>query len=215
MLGRFSNLSRFAIKLIEVAGAGCASAIVAFALDNSRHPPIVPAVPPPAVVRLAPADAQMIETVRSESVALAHLRGELEARAAPAPLPPAKPVKPATSPAAKRDQKPPHLQAAEVKQRVPEAKPVQIEAKPGVLEAKPVLNVVPYPDPSAVPYPAPPSPTTSTDSADRTSAVTAGKDQGLAPPAPRSSSWLARLGSAADIPRPPAAVGQFAASDVN
>jgi hypothetical protein len=214
MLGRFPHFSRVAIKLVEVAGAGCASAVVAFMLDNSRHPPVVPTVQPPAVVRLAPADAQMIETVRSESVALAeHLRSELETRStASAPLPPSKPVKAAVAPAPKRDQKPARPQAVEVKPRVPEAKPVQIEAKTVVPEAKPVLSGVPYPDP-AVPYPAATT-TTSADSADRPSTLTAGKEQSSAPTAP-SSSWLARLGSAADIPRPPVAIGQFAASAVN
>jgi hypothetical protein len=210
MLGRFPHLSTVAVKLVEIAGAGCASAVVAFVLDSSRHPPIVPAVQPPAVVRLAPADAQMIETVRSESVALAeHLRSELETRStASAPLPPSKPVKAAVAPAPKREQKPARPQAVEAKPRVPEAKPVAPEAKPGVPEAKPVLSVVPYPDPSAVPYPAPTT-TTSTDSADRPSTVTSGKEQRAA--AEPTPGWLA-LGSPSDIPRPPVAISQYAAS---
>jgi hypothetical protein len=75
---RFSFLLRAGKKLIEVAAAGCASAVVAFLLGNSHEP-----APPtaatsasaPAVVRLAPADEEMMRAVRQESATLvAHLR---------------------------------------------------------------------------------------------------------------------------------------------
>jgi hypothetical protein len=204
MLGRFPHLSKFAIKLIEIAGAGCASAVVAFMLDSSRHTPVVPAVTRPAVVRLAPADAQMIETVRSESVALAeHLRSELEARSVnPTPLPAAKPAKPAANAAPKREQKAVRTQAVEVKQRIPEAKPVQAQAA----EVKPVE--------SEVPYPAPPTATPAV-SVDRSSTVTVGKEARTAatiPPPEPTPGWLARLGSASDIPRPPVAISPSVSS---
>ena len=68
MLARFPRLSKLAIKILEITGAACASTFAAVLLGNSREPPRPPA---PPVVQLAPADAQMIRTVREESVALA------------------------------------------------------------------------------------------------------------------------------------------------
>src|SRR5262245_55835113 len=201
MLGRFPHLSRIAIKLVEIAGAGCASAVVAFALDNSRHtPPVVPPVQPPAVVRLAPADAQMIETVRSESVALAeHLRSELEARSAKeAPPPPAKSAKPTVTAAPKREQKPVRAQAVDLRPRIPEAKPVQNEAQP-------VQSTVPYPASA---------PAATADSSERPTTVTAARDQSPAPAATAPSSWVARLGSASDIPRPPVGISPSVSSSM-
>ena len=68
MLARFPRLSKLAIKILEITGAACASTFAAVLLGNSREPPRPPA---PPVVQLSPADAQMIRTVREESVALA------------------------------------------------------------------------------------------------------------------------------------------------
>ena len=63
---RFPTLRRFLIKMIEVAGAGCASAIAAFLLGHSHEAerPPMPMPVPPAVVHLAPADEQMIRYVK-------------------------------------------------------------------------------------------------------------------------------------------------------
>src|SRR5919201_6701251 len=77
MLQRFPYLLRTGKKLLEIAGAGCASALVAFLLGNSHEQPtsVAAATNAPAVVRLAPADEEMIRAVRQESASLvAHLR---------------------------------------------------------------------------------------------------------------------------------------------
>jgi len=60
LTGRFPTLRRVLTKMIEVAGAGCASAIAAFLLGNSHEAERPPMPVPPAVVQLAPADEQMI-----------------------------------------------------------------------------------------------------------------------------------------------------------
>ena len=70
MLGRFPHLSKVMIKILEIGGAGCASAIAASLLGSAHEPAHPPAVMPPAVVQLAPADEQMIKRVRDESAAL-------------------------------------------------------------------------------------------------------------------------------------------------
>src|SRR5947209_5675747 len=48
MPARFPNLSRFVVKILEVAGAGLASAIAGFLLGHMGPPPAPPA---PTVVR--------------------------------------------------------------------------------------------------------------------------------------------------------------------
>jgi hypothetical protein len=77
MWGRFP-LTRVAIRVLEIAGAGLTSALVAYLLGRTEP---TPPAPPPAVVHLAPSDEEMIRTVRSDQVALLdQLRNEADAR---------------------------------------------------------------------------------------------------------------------------------------
>lgn len=141
MLGRFPHLSKVMIKILEIGGAGCASAVAASLLGSAHEPAHPPAVMPPAVVRLAPADEQMIKHVRDESAALVEkLRTATDPRSTPpasataaSPGPAAiaaspKPVKTASGAAPRREQKPVRAQAEakpEAKQRTPEPLPTQ------------------------------------------------------------------------------------------
>jgi hypothetical protein len=78
MVAQFPHLTRLAGKLLEITGAACASACVAMLLGNLREPPHPPVA---AVVRLAPADLQMIRYVGEGSSALVkQLRDESAAR---------------------------------------------------------------------------------------------------------------------------------------
>jgi hypothetical protein len=67
MVAQFPHLSQLGTKLLEIAGAACASACVALLLGNLREAPYPPIAP---IVRLVPADEQLIRDVREESVAL-------------------------------------------------------------------------------------------------------------------------------------------------
>jgi hypothetical protein len=78
MVAQFPHLTRLAGKLLEIGGAACASACAAMLLGNLREPPRPPVT---EVVRLAPADLQMIRYVGERSSALAkQLRNESQAR---------------------------------------------------------------------------------------------------------------------------------------
>jgi hypothetical protein len=77
MWGRFP-LTRVVIRVLEIAGAGLTSALVAYLLGRTEP---TPPVPPPAVVHLAPSDEEMIRTVRSDQAALLdQLRNAADAR---------------------------------------------------------------------------------------------------------------------------------------
>jgi hypothetical protein len=69
MWGSFS-LSRIAIRVLEIAGAGLTSALVAYLLGRTDPPPQPPAPQVPAVVHLAPTDEEMIRSVRNDQAAL-------------------------------------------------------------------------------------------------------------------------------------------------
>jgi hypothetical protein len=79
---RLPSLSRVAIRTLEIAGAGLTSAVVAFLLGRVDTP--APAPPPlPAVVHLAPADEEMIRSVRNDQAALLEqLRNDSQPRTA-------------------------------------------------------------------------------------------------------------------------------------
>jgi hypothetical protein len=61
------GVSKLGGKLLEIAGAACASACAAVLLGNLREPPYPPA---PPIVRLAPADEQAIHYVGTDGMAL-------------------------------------------------------------------------------------------------------------------------------------------------
>ena len=80
MWGRFP-LTRVIIRVLEIAGAGLTSALVAYVLGRTDTPP--PA-PPLGVVQLAPTDEEMIRSVRSDQAALLdQLRNDADARKKP------------------------------------------------------------------------------------------------------------------------------------
>src|SRR5216683_3515025 len=69
MPSRLPSLSRVAIRALEIAGAGLTSALVAYLIGRVE----TPAPPPPqlpAVVHLAPADEEMMRSVRNDQAAL-------------------------------------------------------------------------------------------------------------------------------------------------
>jgi hypothetical protein len=77
MWGRFP-LTKVAIRVLEIAGAGLTSAVVAYLLGRTEP---APPVPPPVVVHLAPSDQEMIRTVHGDQTALLEqLRSEADAR---------------------------------------------------------------------------------------------------------------------------------------
>jgi hypothetical protein len=213
MLARFPRLSRLATKVLEIAGAACASTFVAVMLGNSREPPRPPA---PAVVQLAPADEQMIRHVREESVALVEqLRSASDARnavpATPAAAPPAtaKPAKAAASAPARKEQKASRTPTAEAKQRAGEPLPVQSATAAAEWE------------PARVPPPAWEAARVAPATGDArdgriTATAAAAADAGLpaTPTAVPSRLWPAAASSLRDAPRPPLAVGEFLSSSM-
>jgi hypothetical protein len=81
MWGTFPSLRKVIIRVLEIAGAGLTSALVAYVLGRAEPPPPTPA---PAVVHLAPADEEMIRTVRSDQAALLdQLRNNADPHKAP------------------------------------------------------------------------------------------------------------------------------------
>ena len=84
MLSRLPSFSRMGIKALEIAGAGLTSAVVAYLIGRMGAPAAPTAPPPPAVVQLAPADEEMMRSVRTDQAALLdQLRNDSQARKAP------------------------------------------------------------------------------------------------------------------------------------
>ena len=216
MLGRFPHLSKVMIKILEIGGAGCASAVAASLLGSAQEPAHPPAVMPPAVVRLAPADEQMIKHVRDESAALVEkLRTATDAHsAAPAsataasPAPAAtvaspKPAKTVSGAAPRREQKPVRAQA----EAKPEAKP---EAKQHTPEPLPTQATISLPSQRV-------GGAAANDARDeRPTNVAAGPNEWPSTPTTQVPSrlWSGASTSLRDAPRPPVAVGQFVSSSM-
>ena len=211
MLGRFPHLSKVMIKILEIGGAGGASAVAASLLGSAQEPAHPPAVMPPAVVRLAPADEQMIKHVRDESAALVEkLRTATDPRsAAPAsataasPAPAAiaasaKPAKTVSAAAPRREQKPVRAQAEakpEGKQRAPEPLPTQATSS---LPSQRVGSAA------------------ANDARDeRPTNVAAGPNEWPSTQTQVPSRlWSGASTSLRDAPRPPVAVGEFVSSSM-
>jgi hypothetical protein len=200
MLARFPRLSKFAIKILEIGGAGCASAVGACLFGTAQEPARVPESMPPAVVRLAPADEQMIRHVRDESAALVEkLRTATGAQNAisAASLPAASPAPAATSAA-----KPGKTTASASLRREQKSPRVQADAKPRAPEALP---------PQAASPPLPQRPSDARD--ERVTAVAAGpNDWPSTPTQVPSRLWSGAASSVRDAPRPPVGVGEFVSS---
>jgi hypothetical protein len=218
MLARFPRLARFAIKTLEIAGAAGASAFAALLLGNSREPPRPPA---PAVVQLAPADAQMIRYVREEGVALVEqLRSASEAHnAAPTTAAPAaNPVKAASPVPVRKEQKASRPPTGEAKQRIDAP-----HSAARTSDWEPAREPPPAWEPARVPPPAwaPTAAATPTsaapgDVARTTAAAAIPAEAGLpaAPTAVPSRLWPAAASSLRDAPRPPLAVGEFVSNSM-
>lgn len=131
MQGRFSVLSKFGIKFVEVAGAGLASALCAFCLGQLGEQRTAPA-PAAPVVQVVPASEDAMRMARDDHALLAALvrkqseghEGVETARPAPAAAA-AKPAKPAPPAQARRSQKPEPATAAETPARAAEPMPIQ------------------------------------------------------------------------------------------
>jgi hypothetical protein len=221
--GRFPTLRKLLIKMIEVAGAGCASAIAAFLLGNSHEAerPPMPVTSPPAVVHLAPADEQMIRHVRDENAALAEqLRNSSDTRSAAAgaiPVAPAsapaiqqKPAKAASNTPARREQKPTRTAAAEAKpQRAAES---QRTAEPAPAQTASAATVTtPYGTDRA-----PGANARALESSDVrvTAAPAVPTESSQVPAQVPSRLWPAAVSSVRDAPRPPLGVGEYLSSSM-
>jgi hypothetical protein len=113
-----SFVRKFAVKFIEVAGAGLASALCAYVLGQIERAPAP--TPMPAVVYISPANVDTaLREDHAPPAAIARIDAETPpeaAASAPAAVGP-KTVKPAAVPQARRNQKPEPGAAAETKAR--------------------------------------------------------------------------------------------------
>jgi len=128
-------LSRFVCKILEVAGAGLASAIAGFLLGHMGTPP-APAAP--AAVRFASADEEMVRLERNEHARLVELlqddtqaRNASEVTAVSAPAAPAstgtlKPAKPMPAQSSRREQKAECCRATAMSDKARAGDPLQI-----------------------------------------------------------------------------------------
>lgn len=106
-----SFIRKFAVKFLEVAGAGVASALCAYILGQIERAPAP--TPMPAVVYISPAN---IDTALREDHAQPAAIARIDAETPPAAEEP-KAVKPAAVAQARRNQKPEPGAAAETKAR--------------------------------------------------------------------------------------------------
>jgi hypothetical protein len=76
---RFPWLTKAVIRVLEIAGAGLTSALVAYLLGRTDAPAPPPPPQVPAVVHLAPTDEEMLRSVRNDQAALLEqLRNETQ-----------------------------------------------------------------------------------------------------------------------------------------
>ena len=136
-----SFIGKFAVKFIEMAGAGLASALCAYILGQVERAPVP--TPMPAVVYISPANVDTAlreDHSRPAAVARTDAETPLEAAAnAPAPAAP-KTAQPAAVVQARRNQKPEPGASAETKARSGEPMAIQptavaVNSAPGVQAA--------------------------------------------------------------------------------
>jgi hypothetical protein len=143
MHGRFPHLFTFSKKILEVCGAGLASAVVA-CLVGQTDKPAAPLLSP--VIYLSPADVQLIKLMHNDQAALLERsRNQPETQATIPVAPPDSPtVQPAAAPTAtppaapksapaassRREPKPERAPAVAVKRRSDEPLPV-VSVSPG------------------------------------------------------------------------------------
>ena len=212
MQPRFSYLSKFVVKLLEVAGTGLASAVGAYFLSQVGAPPAAnPALMTPALVQVTATNEEMVRLVRDEHAVVVELRKELDARRrpepvvavvqtpavvattpAPAPLPP-KPTQAASS----RHQKAERTLPAE-------AKPTRSSEQPPIQPAGAASQSLPKaiePNPKIAEQVAAVPPF-------RVAASTSGEGEVSPLNKPRqNTAWV--LPGVVDPPRPPRAVGEL------
>jgi hypothetical protein len=200
MLQRFPYLLRTGKKLLEIAGAGCASALVAFLLGNSHEQPTsaAAATNAPAVVRLAPADEEMIRAVRQESASLvAHLRtgaqGPTAGTAAVGTVPAGAAVA-ATSP--KSAKTPPPAQARREAKATRAAVP---ESKPRAPEPVPAASAIQAP---VAPSPRPQGTANIEVNESRVAQASTSQADSAQVLFTPISTWFS------DVPRPPVGIGE-------
>jgi hypothetical protein len=186
MTSRFPHLSRLVTKLLELAGAGAASAAGAFLFSQLAQPAAPQQILPP--VQVVPASTELVQVMRKENALLVDQilkedgrRREAEAnapRAAQTPAP--KPIKAAT---VRRESKPDRSTVLEGKARLEE---LQTPA------SRPLVNIAAQPE-------ARPAPSTS-----------ANLETPAPAPQPRAFGWLrpAADATSGDVPRPPMPVGE-------
>jgi hypothetical protein len=194
----FSYLPRVAIKFLELAGAGLASAIAAYLLAHIGMPP-ASSMP---LVEITAANAEMIRMVRDEHALLAELGKELDVQRKPEqvaaalmPVPASKPTKRAQA-TPLRNQKTERIMPMEPKPRTGE--PLPIESAVGVSQYSPRI-MEPSPqtvDPGAAARPIRVSASTNAD----------GELSSLGM-LKRIHGWF--LPENGDAPRPPMPVGEF------
>ncbi len=125
-------LSRFVCKILEVAGAGLASAIAGFLLGHMGTPPAAPA---PAAARFVSADEEMARLERNEHARLVELlqndtqarnASEVTAPAAPASTGTLKPAKPMPAQSSRREQKAECCRATAMSDKARAGEPLQL-----------------------------------------------------------------------------------------
>ena len=231
MPGRFPRLSKFVIRAVEIVGAGCVSAFAAVLLGNAHEPQRMSEAP--VVVRLAPADEQMIRYVRDENAILAErLRSASDVLNATAPA--AAPASPAPAAAAGKPGKGVAAAVATAPAATPTPAPARREQKPNrstselrqrPWEPQAILNVIAPARPELARLPA----AAATDSKDARTTATASVAPGESalPAAPTqvtptqvtptqvpSRLFSDAASSVRDAPRPPLAVGPSVSSSM-
>ncbi len=205
-------LSRFLVRLLEITGAGLASAVCAYALGQIGNP----TTSAPAPVQVSAVSEDTIRMVRDDHALLVELvKKEAETQrkpesvvavastpaAAPTVAPAAKPAKPTQTVQPRRNQKPEQTPLAETRPR-------QGELKPG--------QPAPVQPPVAASEPAPKAAAQSAEPALRreglasSEANTAVEDRPLF--AKLMPSWFSSGHDRSDVPRPPKPIGEFARS---